>query len=631
MKKVTVNGNDHELSPDSPRSRSHVELLQDMVTSINNLETGTTPDGIELTSTQSAKNVISSYTTDADTTNAALTFHNTVANGSNELEFNFTDNANASLLKIDNEGDVTIAGGLTCTTVTASGALSAAGISSSGATTALTSTSANLITSATSDANTTVAVAGLTFKNTTAHTSGDLEFEFQKSTGGSLLSIDNEGQADLAGSFTCTGGVATDGLTTPVAGAFTTADTGGTLADATNYYYRISAINDVGESLACAEVAKSTGAGPTGTHTITAVWGTVPGATGYKVYGRTTGAEQLIETVAQGTLSYVDAGYIAPSGALPTYNTTSGLRMTALTPNVITSATNASNASATVAATTFKNTAALDANDLEFNFVRSDDTSLLNVDKEGDATLGGSLTFAGATAPVVTTSATAGNISGDTAALNFQHTATLNADTFAYAFKNQSGTKLFWIDRVGHIFNNGNAYLGNVAFSADYRALPLAGTLGSGTGITTNVSSALRHLFHKITVTEAALTDADTSQAVTIWTAPAKARILRIVADVTTAFTGGGVTACTLQVGIAGGDADAYIVASDVFSGAVTLGDVEADLGTALSNAGTGVGAYPNWGGTKAIAAQFDTVTANVADLTAGSVTFYIEYVSYAE
>jgi hypothetical protein len=66
-------------------------------------------------------------------------------------------------------------------------------------------------------------------------------------------------------------------------------------------------------------------------------------------------------------------------------------------------------------------------------------------------------------------------------------------------------------------------------------------------------------------------------------------------------------------------------------AGATTKGLVEADLGVALVNSGSGVGAYPNWSGTQVIAAQFDSTTANVADLTAGSVAFYIEYVSYAE
>jgi hypothetical protein len=70
-------------------------------------------------------------------------------------------------------------------------------------------------------------------------------------------------------------------------------------------------------------VSKATGS-TTDTNTITVVWTKVQGSTGYKVYGRTTGAEQLIGTIAaSSTLTFVDTGSVTPSGALPTANTTS--------------------------------------------------------------------------------------------------------------------------------------------------------------------------------------------------------------------------------------------------------------------------------------------------------------------
>jgi hypothetical protein len=139
----------------------------------------------------------------------------------------------------------------------------------------------------------------------------------------------------------------------------------------------------------------------------------------------------------------------------------------------------------------------------------------------------------------------------------------------------------------------------------------------------------LGKVIHKITVAETALTDADTNQSITIWTVPAKTKILGVVADVTAAFTGGGNTAVTMQVGIAGGDLDAYLVATDVFAAPIVIGDAEAELGTALSNAGPGVGRLP-WTGTTAIAATFDSTTGTVAGLTTGSVTFYITCEVYA-
>lgn len=108
-------------------------------------------------------------------------------------------------------------------------------------------------------------------------------------------------------------------LTTPVNSAFTTETTGGTLAAGT-YYYRVSAINAAGETLASLETSQVT----TGTtSTVTVNWGAVSGATGYKVFGRTAGAELLIATVGSVT-TYTDTGSATPAGALPTVNTTGG-------------------------------------------------------------------------------------------------------------------------------------------------------------------------------------------------------------------------------------------------------------------------------------------------------------------
>lgn len=108
------------------------------------------------------------------------------------------------------------------------------------------------------------------------------------------------------------------GLETPVNAAFSTATTGGTLAASTAYYYRVSATNAEGESLASAETSITTGA--SSTSTVTVNWAKVAGATGYKVYGRATGAEQLLATVGD-VATYTDTGSATPSGALPAKNT----------------------------------------------------------------------------------------------------------------------------------------------------------------------------------------------------------------------------------------------------------------------------------------------------------------------
>ena len=113
-------------------------------------------------------------------------------------------------------------------------------------------------------------------------------------------------------------GNATAQLAAPVNDTFTTAATGGTLADSTYYYYRVAAINaSGGTSLASTETSIETGS-TGGIHTVTVKWLTVAGATSYKVYGRSTGAELYMATVTAPTLSWVDTGSVTPAGALPT-------------------------------------------------------------------------------------------------------------------------------------------------------------------------------------------------------------------------------------------------------------------------------------------------------------------------
>lgn len=107
-------------------------------------------------------------------------------------------------------------------------------------------------------------------------------------------------------------------IATPVNAGFSTLTTGGTLAIGT-YWYRVSALNANGETLASTETSQTTST--TATSTVTVNWGAVTGATGYKVYGRMTGAELLIATLGLVT-TYTDTGSVTPAGALPAANTT---------------------------------------------------------------------------------------------------------------------------------------------------------------------------------------------------------------------------------------------------------------------------------------------------------------------
>lgn len=126
-------------------------------------------------------------------------------------------------------------------------------------------------------------------------------------------------------------GVANAALATPVS---TTAGStsGGTLAAAT-YGYRVSALNPQGETLASTETTVVT----TGTtSSVTVSWTTIPGATAYNVYGRTSGGELLLATVGPAAVSYIDTGAGTPAGALPSSNTTA---TTAVSLNASTTAT----------------------------------------------------------------------------------------------------------------------------------------------------------------------------------------------------------------------------------------------------------------------------------------------------
>lgn len=111
--------------------------------------------------------------------------------------------------------------------------------------------------------------------------------------------------------------VVTEQVSTPVNAAFTTG--AGTLAPGT-YYYRVSALNAVGETLSSTETSHVLA----GVGGVNVNWGATSGATGYKIYGRNTGAELLMDTVGAVT-TWLDDGSITPSGALPASNTTNGV------------------------------------------------------------------------------------------------------------------------------------------------------------------------------------------------------------------------------------------------------------------------------------------------------------------
>ncbi|MDD3007059.1 MAG: right-handed parallel beta-helix repeat-containing protein [Candidatus Pacebacteria bacterium] len=97
-------------------------------------------------------------------------------------------------------------------------------------------------------------------------------------------------------------------------------------AGVTTYGYRVSAINGNGETIASTTVEVTTGNATLTTSAYNRItWSAVAGATGYKIYGRTSGSELYMATIDVPTLYYSDTGaVVTPAGALPTTNTTGG-------------------------------------------------------------------------------------------------------------------------------------------------------------------------------------------------------------------------------------------------------------------------------------------------------------------
>lgn len=105
-------------------------------------------------------------------------------------------------------------------------------------------------------------------------------------------------------------------LATPAAPSPTPSTTGGTLPAGT-YSYRVTATIPGGETVP-GPAASATTTGATGSVALT--WPAVANATGYRVYGRTAGAEQLLAAVA--VAAWTDDGSARVRGGQPQRNTT---------------------------------------------------------------------------------------------------------------------------------------------------------------------------------------------------------------------------------------------------------------------------------------------------------------------
>lgn len=146
-------------------------------------------------------------------------------------------------------------------------------------------------------------------------------------------------------------------------------------------------------------------------------------------------------------------------------------------------------------------------------------------------------------------------------------------------------------------------------------------TAGAGT---VNAAAAVQRSVYKSTLTFANFSAAALTADATIATLPAKVRLTGIIADVTTAFTGGAVSAATMVCGKTAGGNE-YLVSFDVFTAAILIGDADAELGASITRAGSIQGGdLPSWTATTAAQCRLTTVTANTDALTAGTIIYYL-------
>ncbi len=151
---------------------------------------------------------------------------------------------------------------------------------------------------------------GVVSVNQTGFTQGYVPMATVVTNAGAIIQVTDSRPSDRLG------GRSIMNVGAPTGVGVTTSGSAGSLAASTAYTYQVSAVYPWGESAASAPVSVTTGTGSTNENTIS--WTLPAQATAAKVYGRTSGGELFIATVAAGTDSYLDTGSVTPAGALPT-------------------------------------------------------------------------------------------------------------------------------------------------------------------------------------------------------------------------------------------------------------------------------------------------------------------------
>lgn len=125
------------------------------------------------------------------------------------------------------------------------------------------------------------------------------------------------------------------------------------------------------------------------------------------------------------------------------------------------------------------------------------------------------------------------------------------------------------------------------------------------------------------TITHADLTAAATTEVETILTYPANTVIANAFIKVVTAFTGGGVGSCVVELGQTAVDVDAYLKSTSVFSGTPVIGDALAEKGDSIKDA---LVCVKTSSGTVDLLFTVDTTT---AALTAGELDVYVLWYTF--
>ena len=182
-----------------------------------------------------------------------------------------------------------------------------------------------------------------------------------------------------------------------------------------------------------------------------------------------------------------------------------------------------------------------------------------------------------------------------------------------------NGWPILFVDNTTDIGASGATRPRNI-----YLAEPM-GTVGSGTGLTVNAAGYVRRVVYKATCSHLCFAAAALTADKTFYTLAAKQQLTRAYADVTVAFTGGGVTDADMTCGTTAGGNE-ILATFDVDSAAITRGLADADMGTAMTRAAAIQGGYlPSWTATTAVQCRLTTVTANTDQLTAGTIVWYLE------